>query len=260
MSRSTLEDYLGVHTAAGMGLTMGCVHVWRVRLDSTSLRLGTLSACLSGDEIQRARRFRFEEDQSRFMVARANLRIILGRYLSTEPRGLHFHYDSSGKPALAPGFCLPPGMEGASLQFNLSHSNMIALYVFAWNRAVGIDVEYFRWIRKLEAMVQQVCSPEEMETLRSLPALESQLMFLRYWTRKEAYGKADGKGLSAHLGCLDTSGMPLTGSGFRTVRCGKDPRNWSILDLQPANQYIAALAVEGSQLPVQFWENSDDID
>jgi len=139
---------------------MSEVRCWSARLDVAPDQFyGTLS----DDERRRAARFRFERDRRRFIVARGELRELLGRYLDTRASELRFVYNAFGKPALSPEF-------GGRLKFNLSHSADLALIAIATDREVGVDVEYLR--------------PDEPRT------------FFEAWTKQEAYVKARGEGLS----------------------------------------------------------------
>src|SRR5438270_8929096 len=165
------------------------VHIWRVGLDQHPQTVARLSAVLADDERNRADKLYFEKDRRRFTVARGVLRIILGRYLNTKPEQLGFHYTKFGKPMLANA-----GVD--ALRFNVSHSEELAVYAVACGREVGIDIEYLRPDIEAEQIAQQFFSSTEAAMLRSLPGEVRTRAFFNCWTRKEAYIKARGDGLS----------------------------------------------------------------
>src|SRR3989338_1428898 len=106
------------------------VHVWYVDLRVIQ-RIEYFKKFLAADELIRAERYHFKRDQDRYIVARGILRIMMGGYLGSDPCQLQFSYSIYGKPILS----------GSLLNFNLSHSGDIAVYVFTQNRGIGIDVE-----------------------------------------------------------------------------------------------------------------------
>ncbi len=212
------------------------VHVWRVDLDGVPE--GAVASSLSADERERAGRFRFERDRRRFVVARGVLRRLLGRYLDREPARVRFGYGPRGKPFVA---------AGGGLRFNLSHSAGLALLAFGWRREVGVDVERVRPVPEAEDIARRYFSRWEEAELRRLPAGERQAAFFRCWTRKEAFVKATGDGLSRPLDGFDVTLAP--GEPARLLRLAGEPaaghRFW-IEDVSPGRGFAAALAVEGS--------------
>ena len=171
-----------------------------------------LRALLSPDEQQRAARLVFREDRRRYIVARARLRQLLGARLDAGPETLHFVYSEHGKPALAAG----------ELRFNLSHCEDVAVYAFADGREVGVDVEREREVEDAEAIAERCFSPAERDACRALG-------FLYCWTRKEAFVKALGSGLSSPLPELDVSATP---------------QGWSVQSFVPRCGLIGAVAVQ----------------
>jgi len=145
------------------------------------------------DERQRAERFRFERDRRRFIVAHGVLRDILGRYLKCSPAQVSFSYNQYGKPALA------QESEAIGLRFNMSHSHEVALYALTRAREVGVDVELLREDFASLEIAERFFSRSEVALLNSLaPELRTD-GFFNCWTRKEAYIKALGEGLSHPL-------------------------------------------------------------
>lgn len=225
------------------------VHVWRVSLNVSAPVIESLQLSLTSDEVVRARRFYFEQDRNRFIVARGVLRTILGRYLNTDPGQLRFCYNPYGKPSLE----LP--MNDPALSFNLSHAHNLALYAFTYTRQVGVDIEYMRADIDHEQLAKYSFSPNENAVLRSLPEVIKPKAFFNCWTRKEAYIKARGKGLSIPLDQFDVSLQP--GELAALLQSREDPQEtvrWSLQELTPGPCYVGALAVEGSGWHLCLWQ------
>lgn len=223
------------------------VHVWRASLDRDEAALIEFSATLSQDEKDRARRFHFERDRARFVAARGLLRDILGRYLRLPPRGVEFAYNEYGKPSLAGGV--------GGLRFNLAHSGGAALYAFAQGREVGVDVELWREDFASMEVARRFFSGAEVRALGSLPSGLLTQAFFNCWTRKEAYIKAIGEGLSHPLDCFTVSLAP--GEPARLLATDRDPAAasaWSIFDLKPFDNCAAAVAVGGAAPLLRCWD------
>ncbi len=232
---------------ADLNLSSNAVHVWRASLEQPALPIQQLAQTLSEDEQLRAKRFYFERDRKHFIVGRGMLRTILGHYANTEPNQLQFSYGSRGKPALA------STNTDSMLQFNLSHSNGLALYAVTRDRQIGIDLEYIRPISDIEQLTKRFFSPSEYSVIRSLPKNEQQVTFFKIWTCKEAYLKATGEGL-AQLQQVEVS---LTDGETCQLNIHRDSQGatyWSLQMLAPATDYVAALAVEGHDWDLSCWQ------
>jgi len=178
------------------------VHVWRSELDLSGAELGKLAKTLALDEQARAARFRFPRDRRRFIVARGVLREILARYLDRDPAKLQFCYAPFGKPALT------SNSGGDGLRFNVSHSHGFGLYAVSFHRELGVDLECIRTNFPWEPIAERFFSPEEIEALYSVPRGLKYEAFLNCWTRKEAFVKARGGGLSLRLDRFSVSLIP----------------------------------------------------
>jgi 4'-phosphopantetheinyl transferase len=178
--------------------------------------------------------------------------MILSRYLDVEARLLRFRYGLRGKPAIAEEF-------GADwLRFNLSHSQEVALYAVAREREVGIDVEYVRPDATDEQIAERFFSPRELAKLQALPVDIRAAALFAAWTRKEAYLKAKGEGLSLALNQFEVSLAP--GEPAALVSTPWDPQEaarWSLQALTPGPGYAAALAVEGHDCQLRCWRWAD---
>lgn len=216
------------------------VHVWRVSLDQPRFQIASWFLVLAPEERARALRFRSDRDRLAFVAARGALRVILSRYLDLGPARIQLKYGSRGKPALA------DSMGEHGLAFNLSHSEHLALYAVARRRAVGIDLERIRSNVEIEDLARAFFSSDESATLLALPARLRLRAFFTCWTRKEAYVKARGDGLSIPLDHFAVTLAPVEPARLLHSRFGKEePARWSLRDLQPASGYAAAIAVDG---------------
>jgi 4'-phosphopantetheinyl transferase len=231
---------------AEFSLASDQVHVWCLDLLQSEATVAQLYKLLSADEQQRAQRFRFSKDQQAFIVARGGLRILLSRYLQCPAAELRFTYNAYGKPAIA--------HPATALEFNVSHSRGLALYVITRDRTVGIDVEYIRADFPLMEIAKSYFSAAEQAELRSLPTSLQPEGFFNAWTRKEAYIKAIGQGLSMPLAEFDVSLTPGKPAKFLAVRVpGQAASDWSLRHLAPAPGYLGAIAVAGHDWQLQCW-------
>jgi len=217
------------------------IHVWQAWLDRDADALARFEAMLSPDEIARANRFHFEKDKNHYIMARGVLRDLLGRYLGHTPTVIEFSYGEHGKPALGG----PQATSG--LSFNLSHSAGLAVYAFARERNLGIDVERIRPDFVSEDVARRYFSAHEVKELLSLPAKERTMAFFRCWTRKEAYIKARGAGLHIPLDSFSVTLLPGKPAQF----VGGVESCWHLASLDSAEGYSAALAYNGDSERIQ---------
>lgn len=184
-----------------------------------------LAGLLSEDERRRAERFVFERDRRRYTVARARLRQLLAERLGAAPESLQLAYSAHGKPALA----RRPGQR--DLRFNVSHCGDVAAYAFTEGREVGVDVEEVRVLPDADEVAMRFFSQRERAAYLRLPASERPRGFFNCWTRKEAFVKAVGDGLSHPLETLDVSLAPA---------------GWVLSSFVPAAGMVGAVAVQSA--------------
>jgi 4'-phosphopantetheinyl transferase len=216
--------------------------VWAIRLDDDSVDLGRARELISVDERERAERFKFERDRRRYLIAHAALHGILHRYLPISSEPLSFDYGSNGKPKLS------PALSPAGVQFNLSHSNELALLAVTRRGEVGVDIEYVKENFEFQDIAEKFFTAKEVAAMRSLPAHLQRQAFFKCWTSKEAFLKAKGTGLS---GKLDEVEITLTVS--QQVQISASVSGWSLAELDPIDGYEAALVVEGEPLPIKHY-------
>lgn len=203
-------------------------------LDVADSELRRLTAFLSAEECLRAAQFRFRRSRRRFVVGRGRLREILGQRTCRDPHSLRFAYGPNGKPELA----------DSSVRFNLSHCEGVALLAVTCGRDVGVDVERLRPVADLELVAERFFSSLEVRALRALPTAKRDAAFLRCWTRKEAYVKAVGGGLSMGLRDFAVSLHDGEPAGIVWAAEPSEARRWSVSDLSTyVPRHLAALVV-----------------
>lgn len=225
------------------------IHVWCASLDDPVSRFQMLSQTLSADERTRAQRFYFEKDRRHFIIRRGILRTILGRYLNIEPHQVQFCYGYNGKPALADAF------GKGRIHFNLSDSEGLALYGFSRDHEIGVDIEHIHDVPEMDQIAEQFFSVRENDVFRTLPKSKKKEAFFNCWTRKEAFIKAIGDGLSRPLDKFDVSLVP--GERARLQRMDGDSKGasrWSIQELKLALGFTGAFAVEGRGWRLHCWQ------
>ncbi|MGB0909642.1 MAG: 4'-phosphopantetheinyl transferase family protein [Nitrospirales bacterium] len=222
------------------------VHIWKANLSPPQPQLAHLQTILSADEQARAQRFRFSKHRKAFVTARGLLRLILSRYLNTSPRALSFAQEAHGKPYLLSP-TTPP------FSFNISHSNDMALFAVTLKNLVGIDIEYHRKKVNVPSLIQRICSTEEKEILMALSPTEQKRGFFACWTRKEAYVKATGKGITIPFTTITVSLPPSPCVELRHIEDDEDISLWTLSDIQVSPRYTAALAIKGGNDTTAYW-------
>ena len=213
------------------------VHVWKIGLNASEVQLDQLRVLLSDDELERADRFRFERHRRRFITGRAVLRILLGRYIDKLPEMLIFSYNLHGKPTL----------KGAgNLEFNFTNSRDLSLLCVARQRQLGVDLEHLGRHADYAGIVNRFFAEREIKELFRIPESRRHAAFLTGWTRKEAYIKALGAGLSLPLDSFTVTMDPeVTPALIGTDDRPDEPGRWVFRHLEPEPGDVASLAVEG---------------
>lgn len=212
------------------------VDVWLCSLSTVDA--STMAPLLSIGERERAERFRFERDRTRFIVARGVLRTLLSRYVQCDPCSLRFTFGMNGKPLLPNGEAF----------FNVSHSADIALYVVSREFDCGIDVEQIKPTLDLEVMAQRFFSRRECLALSELTGDAQTEAFFRCWTRKEALVKATGIGLSLPLHSFD---VPVQIDGLPCETFVNSQR-WWLHEAPVPSGYAGALAVASEHAVITY--------
>lgn len=246
-------DFIPAHYRVSQPrLSVSGVHIWRSNLDLPSSEIQLLQNILSDDERNRANQYHFDAGRQRFIVARGLLRTLLGHYLGKEPASLCFQYGVHGKPSLK----LERGE--ADLRFNLSHSNDHAVFAITLGREVGVDIEYARPLADMAGIAHRFFSRQEYCEFRNVSRNEKLSAFYNCWTRKEAFVKASGNGLSQPLDTFSVSLIP--GQPARVVSIEEEqcpPDAWTLIDLVTPPGYIAAFACQGQNIQIDQMQTID---
>lgn len=227
------------------------VQVWQIPLEVSEKTLQTYENCLSVDERSRADRFHFPDDRRRFIVARGTLRHLLGRQFSRLPQAIEFCYGEYGKPGVVPDkSTVSDTKDSCDFHFNLSHSGELALCALGGQNQVGIDIEKFKPIQRLDSMIERCLSEKELARVGNEP--DPTRAFLKFWTCKEAYLKAIGLGLSQPMQTVEVEMAPP-----KFVRIPKDCADgWHLHYIDVPEPYVSALVTEGkTSISIHYWQH-----
>jgi 4'-phosphopantetheinyl transferase len=217
----------------------GEIHVWCRPLDRETASVEAFSGLLSADEQYRARRFRFERDRNEFIVSRGTLRTLLAAYQGIPAGQLQFAYSAFGRPSLIERKNFTP------IEFNISHSGGVTLLAFSRSRRIGIDIEEGRRDFDPTDIAEKFFSQSERSALRDLPPDLRYEAFFCCWTRKEAFIKALGEGLSHPLDAFDVSlTRGVTAALLATRPNADEVARWALRDIAAPEGYLASLAIE----------------
>ena len=231
------------------------VHVWRVCLEQREASVERLRQLLSSDEQARADRFHFDIDRRHFIVARGSLRTILSRYLEIAPAEIQFSYESHGKPRIASA-----NSQAERLKFNVAHSGGLALYAFTLVGEIGIDLEHIRPEFTGDDIARRFFSATEVARLDKLPTQTRHEAFFNCWTRKEAFIKAKGVGLSLALDQFDVTLAPAEPAALlRTYWDENEAARWSLQAIDPGSGYAGAVAIEAHDWQLSCWQMEENL-
>ena len=196
---------------------------------------------LSARERKRADRFVYDRHRRRYTVAQAHLRRVLGQLTGTSPADVRFQYGDKGKPFLAGG-----------PSFNQSHSEDRLMIAVAASGRLGVDIEELRRVRLMLGITDKNFAPDEAARMHTAPADQRRRLFFRFWTRKEAFLKALGFGLSHPLRSFSVDPSPGAAQGLLQVEdLPEDPAQWHIGGVRCAEGAEAALAVDRAGIRVE---------
>ncbi|WP_342349521.1 4'-phosphopantetheinyl transferase superfamily protein [uncultured Nitrospira sp.] len=232
-------------------LSPDVVHVWRIHLDTTPVQAALYRTHLSEDERSRAERYRFPHHQYLFISTRGILRRLLSHYVGIPPAALRLENNIQGKPTMIEA-------SSPSIQFNVSHTDGMALLAFTVENAVGIDVEKRDRTLPDQDIAARYFSLREAAYLATLSPDKRMQEFLSYWTCKEAYLKMRGMGLSGGMAQCE---ITLDADGLKaTVLSRNEPtreNDCSLIRINPGQSHIGALAVACPSVEVLFWDWKD---
>jgi len=230
-------------------LAPGEAHVWRASLAASRDELARLHELLSEDERARAARFRYDVHRERFIAGRGTQRRLLARYLGVDAASIRYRYAARGKPAL-------DGPEAESgVRFNVSNAEDGLLVALVLEREVGVDLEPVHRVVDRDAVARRFFSVPENQVYDTIAEEERDAAFFTCWTRKEAYIKAVGDGLSMPLDCFDVTLRP--GEPARLLATRGDPsqaERWTLRELDPGPGWLGALVVEGPSPALRLYD------
>ena len=222
------------------------IEVWSVDLNISDNDLADFRPTLSMDESARADRFYFERHRRRFVAARASLRVVLAAYVDLDPSNIEFEYGHKGKPRLA------GKAANFGLHFSVSHSNERALIAVS-RLPLGVDLEFIRPMKDCQAIAKRFFSEAEQSSLFALPPERKLEAFFTCWTRKEAYVKAVGDGLSIPLRSFDVTFLEEQPPALTVHSSAGQNERWFVSHLASGPNYIGALAVRDHNPRVATW-------
>lgn len=231
-------------------LTQDELHVWRADLNIESDLQESFWLSLSADEKDRASRFRFEKDRIHYVAARGILRKLLANYLKIAAAEIEFLYNPQGKPSLK---------TNQGLKFNISHAHGLGLFGFIYKYELGIDVEFLKPDIDIQTLATSFFTKKEAQKLLSLPPHFKISGFYNCWTRKEAFIKAIGEGLSFPLDQFEVSLHPNAPAQLLATYWNQEEiKTWTLTSFHPKPDYTAALAFKGDPVEIKYfnWENN----
>ncbi len=221
------------------------VQVWMAKRPADEADLADLARLLSADEIARARRLTVTEARRRFVFGRALLRQLLGACLEVAPATMAIGYGPHGKPRLG------RDCAGAELRFNLSHSRSRVALALAHGRDVGIDIEWIDARRDWVPLAARIFSPRELAEWHALAPSQQPAAFFQGWTRKEAYLKATGAGLTDALPAIEVTLAPGHLPALLSVPAGPEAaRQWALHSIAIAPEFAGAVVFDPSFAPL----------
>ena len=218
-------------TSIRVGASYTSLDLWYVDLDVSADALSGFRHWLSDDELAKAERFRSDLVRARYIVGRATLRLVLADRLGCSPAAIRFSYGTNGKPMLEGG--------RGYIEFSLAHSEGDAVIALTCGAVIGVDIEFLRPIADVESLAHLVFSDVERRELELAPDPVS--AFLNGWTRKEAYVKALGLGLTAPLREITVS-LSARAELFSTGLRDQSVSNWRLLNV-PHPRAVVAVAL-----------------
>ena len=220
-------------------LENGAIEVLAAPLDVSQPIFESLWALLCETERARANRFLGERHKREYAVGRGWLRQLLGERLHASPRLVEIVEADHGKPGLGGAWA------SSSLRFNLSHSGGLAVYAFASRRELGVDVEELRAIPDAIDLAERFFSATESAAVAAYALDRRDLAFLSCWTRKEAFVKAVGQGLSFPLDAFSVSVDPEVPARILDVKGVPGPQTgWTLAAFRPRPTHVGAIVYQ----------------
>jgi 4'-phosphopantetheinyl transferase len=221
------------------------VQLWQIQLSATAKLSERFHSLLTPSEQAHAKRYRHGQAREHFAIGRACLRILLGNAGGTDPRSVEISAGVHGKPET-------PAVGRQSIFYNVGHSKDTVLIALGRQGTLGVDVEYFDRQTDIMEVAHANFTEEEINFLALAGDPKARIrLFYRYWTRKEAVAKADGRGLLLSLSSFDVS---HESTNLHPVRVSESPNDsgklYFVSDLDLGSEAAGALALESSHCRV----------
>ena len=223
----------------------GHIVVWMARISQAQDSLPDLQPCLDPRDRERVARFRFSEDRARFTLGRGLLRKCVGEYLHQQPETIVLAYTNRNRPVLA---------QDDSIQFSISHTHDLVAVALTADARIGIDLEHIHPTPDLPELAERILSAQDLKTFQSLPRDEALTAFFRVWTRKEAYLKARGEGITEGLQEISVSLGPEEISSVADTRDESAATTWRLLSLPVPEGYMGSIACDDAEKSLHFRE------
>lgn len=226
------------------------VHIWLIPFDKIINEISFFEDLLSQNELSRAGRFYFEMDKNKFIVGRGILRLIISKYSGIFPSQINFIYNEFGKPSLE------KGQNSMFLEFNTSHSASFVTIGITIVAQIGIDIENLERKSDLLELAKRYFAEGEYTKLSSLPKELLTEGFYNCWTRKEAFIKALGNGLSYPLDTFEVTLAPYEETRFSKI-AGGNVDEWKLINIKPPSKYVGAIAINRKSNELKYWYLDD---
>ena len=229
-----------------LNLSKDHVDVWLCDLKQLSGEINNFYSILAEDEHQRADKLKVEDKKQQYIITRGALRQRLSLLTNIEPEEFVFEYLEHGKPVLA------NNNQCADITFNVSHSHGLALIAIAQKQNIGIDIEKINHESDHQALMTRFFSKAEQTEFQTIAEANKARAFCACWTRKEAFIKAVGDGVSYGLDRFDVMVDPYKQTPEINLHKPSEER-WSAINLPINDEYMACLVSDRNSLSVRYW-------
>jgi 4'-phosphopantetheinyl transferase len=231
-----------------VSLAPGEVHLWRADLNLKPQQFEVGRGLLSADERERSDRMVTQVLKNRRVAAQSILRDVLARYLQIAPFEIIFSLGERGKPFI----------QGGDIEFNMSHTEDLALIAITRAHPIGVDIEFLKSSKYHDSIVQKNYSSQEFAQYQALPENEKLEAFFRGWTRKEAYIKAIGLGLYYPLEKFTVDLCSKEDKAMLSIENSHErAKSWLLPSFWVDEKIIGAVAMEAEIKNWLFWDWRD---
>ncbi len=229
-----------------LSLSKDHIDIWLCELKQLSGDINNFYSILSEDERGRADKLKVEDKKQQYIITRGALRQRLGLLANIDPKDFVFDYLEHGKPVLN------NDARFKDITFNISHSNDLALIAVAQKQNIGIDIEKINHESDHQALMTRFFSKAEQAEFQTMLDANKARAFCACWTRKEAFIKAVGDGVSYGLDSFDVTVDPDK-QALEINLHKPSEETWSAINLPINDDYMACLVSNGGDVDVRCW-------